>query len=805
MSPHGELLVDVNGRTSRLSSGVLTIGRDGSCDVSLTDDRRISRQHVRIELTGGGWIATSTGQWGMYHNGVKVDRIAINSPVTLRLADAADGPVVRIAFAAPHVPPAPFIPPVSPLTHTVERYASFVGDRRVVGVFGVGRAPDNDIVLSDDYLVSRHHAQLVQGPSGFELVDLSSSNGTFVNGSRVQRALLSEGDVITIGRRVLTFAAGRLREFADDNATLIVRDVKVQVDKGRKVLLDGVSFAVEPGQLVAVVGTSGAGKSTLIKVLTGSLPVSEGSVTYNGRPLHDAIEELGPRLGYVPQDDILHTQLPLADALRFAADLRFAPDVSAVDRDARVQKVMEQLGIAARADLAIDRLSGGQRKRASIALELLTEPSLLFLDEPTSGLDPGFERSVMELLRELANSGRTIIVITHAVASLELCDRLLFMSPGGHPAYYGPPQEALGYFQGRDWSDVFRRLEVEPTNWSARFAAHPLYEKHVAEPLKTHTATSPNAARAAVSRFRQPKKQQFATLVRRQLAVLRHSRSQLYLLAAQAPVIALLLVAALGGDNLVGPQSAKARTLLTVLILAATTMGLVNSSREIVRELPIYRRERAVGLDTTVYLASKGVFLGAIGTIQIALLMILVVRPQGASADGVIASVFSEIGLMLFLTLVVSIAMGLAVSALVDTDATALVMIPVLIIAQLVLANGLLVVDNKPVLAQASWVSPSSWGFAGSASSANLKRVEGRCPSYLRAVVPGDENLSCSGLFDHKAINLLIAVFMLLVLAAGYLALAYWGLRRRDPVNPARAGPQTGTRTAFGPPPVGPS
>lgn len=221
-----------------------------------------------------------------------------------------------------------------------------------------------------------------------------------------------------------------------------MQGLTVVVDRGRKTLLDQVSFPVGAKCLLAVVGPSGAGKSTLLGALTGLRPADRGTVLYDGRDLYRDYAELRSRIGLVPQDDILHSQLTVRRALTYAAELRFPQDTAKAERQARVDEVIGELGLEQRADLPIHSLSGGQRKRVSVALELLTKPSLLFLDEPTSGLDPGMDRSVMNMLRDLADDGRTVIVVTHSVLNLEGCDRLLVLAPGGRIAYFGAPGEA---------------------------------------------------------------------------------------------------------------------------------------------------------------------------------------------------------------------------------------------------------------------------------------------------------------------------------------------------------------------------
>lgn len=206
-------------------------------------------------------------------------------------------------------------------------------------------------------------------------------------------------------------------------------------------------------------GPSGAGKSTLLNALTGQRPADRGAVLYDGRDLYRDYAELRQRIGLVPQDDILHAQLTVRRALAYAAELRFPQDTAKAERQARVDEVIRELGLEQRAGLPIHSLSGGQRKRVSVALELLTKPSLLFLDEPTSGLDPGMDRSVMHMLRGLADDGRTVIVVTHSVLSLDVCDRLLVLAPGGKVAYFGPPEDALAYFGYEQWPEAFEAFE----------------------------------------------------------------------------------------------------------------------------------------------------------------------------------------------------------------------------------------------------------------------------------------------------------------------------------------------------------
>jgi ABC-type multidrug transport system ATPase subunit len=357
------------------------------------------------------------------------------------------------------------------------------------GVVIIGRSPSSDIVL-DDPLVSRHHAELRQLPSGRrEIADLGSFNGTFVNGHRVDKATLDPLDLVGIGSSEFRVAGETLQEITKKAEVGLAAVGITVVTKAGTVLADDVGFTLEEGSLLAVVGPSGAGKSTLLGALTGLRPAPKGSVYFGGRDLYEEYDELRQRIGFVPQDDVVHPELSVEQSLNYAAELRFAPDVTAAERRQRVEDVLVELDLAQRRKLPVSKLSGGQRKRVSVAIELLTKPSLLFLDEPTSGLDPGLERSLMELLRSLADGGRTVVVVTHSTESLNLCDRVLFLAPGGRVAYYGPPQLALAYFGFESYQEVFRDLSAEPPETvKARFLSSEQGQRQLVEPLQGYVA-----------------------------------------------------------------------------------------------------------------------------------------------------------------------------------------------------------------------------------------------------------------------------------------------------------------------------
>ncbi|MGH3245292.1 MAG: FHA domain-containing protein, partial [Trebonia sp.] len=486
------LVVHGPGGTVTLSPGpVYLIGRDPDADVVI-DAPVVSWQHAQLLAAAGQWLIQDAGSSnGTFSDGLRVRRMRITGTVQFRLGHPQDGPPLSCSVpeAAPAGPAAP-----APVPHAVtELWAGDpVGDRQPTGITRmpdrallIGRADDNDVVIRD-LRVSRRHAEL-RGLGGgrFQLTDTGSGNGTFVNGQRITTAEVNEADVIGIGAATFRLAGDELREYnAADGVLLDARGLTVTLPGG-KVLLDDVSFALPERCLLGVIGPSGAGKSTLLGALTGTRPATSGSVLYDGRDLYANYAELRHRIGLVPQENILHTQLSARRGLGYAAELRFPQDTSPAERSRRVDEVLGELSLTRHADTRTGSLSGGQQKRVNVALELLTKPSLLFLDEPTSGLDPGLDKSVMEMLAQLAKDGRTVMVVTHSVANLASCDRLLVLVPGGKIAYFGTPADGLRHFGHDDWAAVFQDFEAQPDrDWAADYRRSAYYARYVSGPLE---------------------------------------------------------------------------------------------------------------------------------------------------------------------------------------------------------------------------------------------------------------------------------------------------------------------------------
>ncbi|MFI6848473.1 FHA domain-containing protein [Kitasatospora sp. NPDC050467] len=601
----------------------------------------------------------------------------------------------------------------------------------------IGRALDNDIVVSD-LQVSRHHAELRQLPDGrYEIVDLGSHNGIFLNGQRVQRQLIGPQDRLTVGHSSFVLVGDQLQEFVDTGAvSFSARHLTVEVDfkGGKKVLLNDVSFGVPEKSLVAVIGPSGSGKSTLLRALTGYRPADRGDVLYDGRNLYKQFAELRSRIGLVPQSEILHKELTVRTGLKYAARLRFPGDTEAAEREARIDEVLYELRLDKRADNRITALSGGQQKRVSVALELLTKPSLIFLDEPTSGLDPGMDREVMQMLRGLADDGRTILVVTHSVAELALCDRLLVMAPGGSVAYFGPPDEALHFFGYETWADVFQAFENYPDHdWAGRYRGSVHYQQYSADV----DAGAVQSAQIVQEAIRPPKPQswgsQLWTLIRRYVSVLASDRGFL--------ALSVLLPAVIGAVSVLIPNepglapnpktqlhlNSGAATIMLILAIGACFSGSANSVRELIKERAIYERERATGLSRSAYMMSKIIVLGFFSVIQGAIISAVGFLPRKLPEHGLIIENLPVIEMTIGMILLSFAAMmfGLMISALVKTAEKTMPLLVMFAIVQVVFTGCLFQIFGKPGLEQAAWLMPARWGTGIVSVTLNLSELMG--------------------------------------------------------------------------------
>ncbi|MBZ4513202.1 ATP-binding cassette domain-containing protein, partial [Mycobacterium avium subsp. hominissuis] len=628
----------------------------------------------------------------------------------------------------------------------------------------IGRALNNDIVIHD-VLASRHHAFLTPTPTGAEIRDANSSNGTFVNGVRVGAAALSDGDVVTIGNVDLVFTGGMLvrrQEAATRAGGLEVREVNFGVDG--KQLLERISLVARPGTLTALIGGSGAGKTTLSRLIAGYATPTSGSVTFEGHDIHTEYASLRTRIGMVPQDDVVHRQLTVSQALGYAAELRLPPDTSKSDRAQVVAQVLDELGLTEHADTRVDRLSGGQRKRASVALELLTGPSLLILDEPTSGLDPALDLQVMTMLRQLADAGRVVLVVTHSLTYLDVCDQVLLMAPGGKTAFLGPPGQIGPAMGTTNWAHIFAKVGADPDEANRRFLA----QNRPPPPARTE-APAELGAPAQTS-----KRRQFFTIARRQVRLVIADRAYFLFLAVLPFVMGALSLtvpgsAGFGYADPAGESAGEAGTILTLLTMAAAFMGTALTIRDLIGERPIFRREQAVGLSSTAYVLAKIVVFCVFAVAQAAVATAIVVLGKGPPTRPAVllGNATFELFVAVAATCVAAAMLGLLLSALARSHEQIMPLLVVSLMMQMVLCGGMVPVTHRVFLDQLSWLVPSRWGYAAQAATVDLWTVS-----------PGPQSPRDSH-FQHTATAWLFDMAMLAVLSVGYAALVRWRIRLR--------------------------
>ncbi|MFE9858933.1 FHA domain-containing protein [Streptomyces sp. NPDC005780] len=791
-----ELVLELNGRTWTLDpSRSYTLGRDPQGDMTI-DDARVSWRHATISWSGRGWFIEDHGSTnGTYVQGQRIHQMEIGPGSTVNLGNATDGPRLSLSGAdaysgqaaagaqapaqqpqqAPQQqpypgpggqqqPPAPQAqqhawpqqPQAQPQQPHVPQQQGMApaphgggaagappvyGDRSpttfhqlALGrVMRIGRALENELVVSD-LQVSRHHAEFHATPDGrFEIRDLGSHNGTYVNGQPLSKsgsALIGPNDIVGVGHSTFRLVGDRLEEFVDTGeVSFAARHLTVTVDGGKQILKD-VSFGVPEKSLIGVIGPSGSGKSTLLKALTGYRPANQGDVLYDNRNLYKQFAELRQRIGLVPQDDILHKELTVTRALKYAAKLRFPADTTEAERQARIQEVLAELKLDIHKDKKVTSLSGGQRKRVSVALELLTKPSLIFLDEPTSGLDPGMDRDVMQLLRGLADDGRTVLVVTHSVAELAICDKLLVMAPGGSVAYFGPPEEALNFFGYSTWADVFSAFEnYRDYDWSGRWRGSQHYQMYAAD---IDAVAAQPVHMPPHQQMRPPKPQgwmtQLWTLMRRYVSVIASDKGFMGLMVILPAVLGIVSVVIPADFGLAPPKppsrfNGDAGTIMLILVIGMTFSAAANSVRELIKERVIYERERATGLSRSAYLMSKVIVLGVITAIQGVIICGIGFATRDLPAEGLIMPPAVELCVTIIALGFTSMMFGLVISSLVKTSEKTMPLLVMFAIVQVVFTGILFQVYGSPGLEQFAWLMPSRWAIAGAGSTLDLAHL----------------------------------------------------------------------------------
>ena len=425
--------------------------------------------------------------------------------------------------------------------------------------------------------------------------------------------------------------------------------------------------------------------------------------------------------------------------------------------------------------MRIEKLSGGQRKRVSVAMELLTSPTLLFLDEPTSGLDPGYERSVMELLRKLAKGGRGVVVVTHNVQSLDLCDQVLFLAPGGVQAFCGPTSEALTFFGRSQYASVFQELEAAPAErWKRRRRRQTLGHD-------TQTRRAPAPIRADVWW------RQLGTLCRRQLAILAADRRNLAYLLAEVLIPAILILAIVGRDSFV-PNAEKlhsVRTLVGALAVSAAVIGSANAIREVVKELPVYYRERSVGLSRTSYLASKMLVIGAVTLLQVLILVVIATRGANGPDTSIIpGSPLLELTVDIALGGITAMALGLLISTMVSSSEKAMALVPVVFIVMWLFSGQAVDLQDRAAMRVIGYATTANWSMSLAAGSTSLAEIEDEAVAAANSALPPGtpgETVDHDPRWQHDGRQWLLGVLALTALTAVCFVGADRMLARKEP------------------------
>ena len=746
----------------------LTIGSTGEADIAVPA-AFLAPRHARISRHDGAWVVEPVSPAG---------QVLLRGD-TVRRAPIAEGDVFRLAdrvgnFLTVKVPHDARRPP----REGALRAALPGPDQSYL----IGSDPSCRVRLDHPLVQPRHVAVRRDATGLLWLEDRGTAAGTYLNGQRLRgRQHAGPGDILQVGpfsARVGQAALEPLEQVA--GVDIRVRDARVDAPATRRgrgrTLVNHVSLRLPPASMTAVAGPSGAGKTTLMRLLSGQLAAAAGTVSYNGADLAGCRQAWAALMGYVPQEDIVHADLTVDEALGYQARLRLGQGSPTAIRDSRVERVVSLMGLVEQRGQLVKTLSGGQRKRVSIACELLNEPQIMFLDEPTSGLDPGLDKRMMLLLRLLADQGRTVVLTTHAITHVDVCDTLVLVGPGGHVIYAGAPQAALDWFGVQSLGDVFSLVESPEAARQAAVkaaAARPADGGGAAGPARQPALGRGRAAGqaepgrdAAVGGARPPLGSpawrravldQARIFAGRYVRLVGRDRAALAFSLLQGVAVALLTALAVPK-----PFSwAQGNAPMFVFGCAAVWFGMIGAVRELVKERPIWRREFLAGGDMPAYLASKVTVLGALAAFQALTLTVATGFTLGLPKHGPLGNSFVTIFITLWLAILSGMALGLLVSAAAASADRAMSLVPYLLITQLVLCG---VLFKLGAIGFISWIMPARWSVSA------LGGIAGLSAARLHQT---------AGLYPHSAIGLLSTWLMLVLLTAAGLAITAWLLDRQ--------------------------
>lgn len=749
------------------SKNEYSFGRNKGNDIIITSPV-VSGRHGVIYVENGKCYVKDLDST----NGLHVNNIAI------KLKELCDGDNIKIDNMEESNEKSVVIVYSRILDNREERWIKFPLEGK--GKITIGRSKDIDISIKHPSL-SREHASIFKQNDTYYVEDLNSTNGTYLNGEYIgSKTALKENDVILVGNTKIIFKVDSLNynviskglRLDAIHISKVVKDTKGLLGSKPKKILDDITISIKPGELVALIGGSGAGKSTFMDALNGFRLPSEGKVYINNDDFYENYNSYKNVLGYVPQQDIVYDALTIKKMLMYAAELRMPQDTTKEELMERVHQVLEEVELTSRENVLIKQLSGGQKKRVSIAVELIADPKLFFLDEPTSGLDPGMERNMMKLLRKLADNGKTIILITHATANINLCDKVVILGNGGKLCYFGIPEGSLSFFGVEEYADIYDLINFQADKWRGLFLKsqynayyNSLDNKKFSEEKSTGKLNKKNS----INGFKQ-----CTIFSRRYLELITKDTGRLAFLLAQPIIIALLLSMVLKSNAFSYYEDAK--SVIFTLACAGVWVGVLNSIQEICKERVIFLRERAVNLKLFPYVMSKIIILGVLSFLQSTLLVLFFSVFVKVAGDGLIGSRLLETFITVFLTTFSSMAMGLTISTMVTNTDRAMGIAPIVLIPQLVFTGLVFKLDGISDLI--SSLAVSKWAGRAMAVSFGLNDI----PTKIQLENPKLPELpkDMPSYYDHNITNLLNNWYILIAITLICITVSIILLKRQD-------------------------
>lgn len=660
-----------------LENSPISIGRDASNSLVLSGIG-ISRFHASLERTKHSTILTACDK-----NIVLVNHTA---PSTVELAhgDIVTIGVVNLRITFEHG--VLHIAQERPVSDAHETSADPLDSDTVVSakLYTLGRDASNTLVI-DHPLASRFHATISLRATGSILTDLGSTNGVYVNGCKVRRILLTKGDIILVGPRRFSFDGVSIIEINDHDSVTIEASHLV-IGTATSMQVRSVNCTLPPGEFIVLLGPSGAGKTSLINALAGLLPVRSGTILYNGLSHTRYGSAFAARIGYVAQDTRLHEDLTVWETFAQQSILRLPKDWSRAERHARIDDLLTQLSLVEKRNILVRKLSGGEKKRVHLGIELLPSPAVLFLDEPLAGLDSGLVCSFMELFKRICDKGHTLVLTTHTLDKLDLAHRVLFMRDGAL-IYNGPPQACAQAFEVPTIADVYTATTLPKNNTTA-----PTDSYTVAHHTMPHESAHHRLNAVAWHR-------QLGVLFIRYCTLTMRDTKGLFLLMGQPAFILFLLTFLYSTSAQFMPVSFYFCIAISVLWCSCA-----NASSQITREWAIYDREFRCGLSAGAFTSVK-IAIGSLSALlQATLFWIL---------GGSIFHILGFSGVVFIILLCGSLAgmlLGLCISTVSRTPAFASGILPLVFIPQIFFSGALVPLDSMPLggaqIALATLVKP---------------------------------------------------------------------------------------------------